>query len=116
MTIRQAAPQIAYDDLETLLPDWQIHLEARRRQPATISSYLTVGRTLNRFLVAKGMPTKVSVITREHLEHFFADLHKRVSAATAAKHYRSLQQLFKFLVEDGEITSSPMERMHPRGA
>jgi site-specific recombinase XerD len=113
VTVRQAPPQIAYDDLAALLPDWQIHLEARRRRPGTISSYLTVGRTLNRFLVANGMPTKVSAITREHVEHFFADLHKRVSAATAAKHYRSLQQLFKFLVEDGEITSSPMERMHP---
>ncbi len=30
-----------------------------------------------------------------------------------AKHYRSLQQLWRFLVEDGEITRSPMERMRP---
>ena len=30
-----------------------------------------------------------------------------------AKHYRSLQQLFKFLIDDGEITSNPMERMSP---
>jgi site-specific recombinase XerD len=111
--IRQAAPQIAYDDLATLLPDWQIHLEAHRRQPRTVSSYLTVGRTFNAFLVANGMPTKVSAITREHIEHYFADLHKRVAAATAAKHYRSLQQLFKFLIIDGEITNNPMERMSP---
>jgi site-specific recombinase XerD len=30
-----------------------------------------------------------------------------------AKHYRSLQQLFRWLVEDGEIGHSPMERMRP---
>ena len=33
--------------------------------------------------------------------------------ATVAKHYRSLQQLFRWLVEDGEIPRSPMERMSP---
>ncbi len=30
-----------------------------------------------------------------------------------AKHYRSLQQLFVWLVDDGEIERSPMERMRP---
>jgi site-specific recombinase XerD len=113
VTKSQVAAQVTHDDLATLLADWRIHLEALRRQPATITSYLTVGRTFDEFLVANGMPTRVSVITREHVEHFFADLHQRVAAATAAKHYRSLQQLFKFLVEDGEITASPMERMRP---
>jgi site-specific recombinase XerD len=111
--IRQATPQITYDDLAALLDDWRIHLEAHRKQPRTVSSYLTVGRNFHAFLIARGMPTKVSAITREHIEHYFADLHKRVAAATAAKHYRSLQQLFKFLIVDGEITSSPMERMRP---
>jgi site-specific recombinase XerD len=113
VTIRQATPINTYDDLGVLLPDWQIHLQAHNRGERTITSYLTVGRTFHTFLVAQGMPTKVSAITREHIEHYFADLHKRVAPATAAKHYRSLQQLFKFLIVDGEITSSPMERMHP---
>ncbi len=30
-----------------------------------------------------------------------------------AKRYRSLQQLFKWLTDDGEIDRSPMERMSP---
>src|SRR5215203_4318648 len=37
----------------------------------------------------------------------------RTKPATVAKHYRSLQQLFRFLIDDGEITASPMERMKP---
>jgi site-specific recombinase XerD len=57
------------------------------------------------------MPTGASAITREHVEHYLADLRDRVAPATAAKHYRSLQQLFKWLTEDGETTRSPMERM-----
>jgi site-specific recombinase XerD len=102
-----------YNDLETLLSDWQISLRARGRQPSTIQSYLNCARNLYGFLVARGMPTAVTSITREHIEHFLADMFDRVSAATVAKHYRSLQQLFRFLVDDGEIPSSPMERMSP---
>jgi site-specific recombinase XerD len=113
VTLRQATPTITYDDLATLLPDWQISLKAKGRRAGTIASYLTVARTFNAFLVAQGMPTRVSAITREHIEHFLADLFDRTKPATVAKHYRSLQQLFKFLVDDGEIASNPMERMHP---
>jgi integrase len=36
-----------------------------------------------------------------------------VRPATVATHYRSLQQLFRWLVDDGEIERSPMERMRP---
>ncbi|MEO9238763.1 MAG: hypothetical protein ABI418_11805 [Jatrophihabitantaceae bacterium] len=35
-----------------------------------------------------------------------------LSPATVAKHYRSLQQLFKWLADDGEITRSPHTFAH----
>jgi site-specific recombinase XerD len=112
MTSRQAAATI-YNDLDQLLPDWQISLRARGRQAGTISSYLNVGRAFHGFLVQQGMPTAVTSITREHVEHYLAEMFDRTAPATVAKHYRSLQQLFRFLVDDGEITSSPMKRMSP---
>jgi hypothetical protein len=59
------------------------------------------------------MPTSATGIAREHLEAFLAALSDRLSPATVAKHDRSLQQLFRWLVEDGEIGHSPMERMRP---
>ena len=59
------------------------------------------------------MPTAASAIARDHLEAFLAALTERVSPATVAKHYRSMQQLFRWMVEDGEIGHSPMERMRP---
>lgn len=109
-----AAPDlIEIDHIRTLLPDWRRHLKARNRTESTIASYLRCGEALAGYLEAQGMPQAVGTIKREHLEAFFADLLDRVSAATTAKHYRSLQQLFKWLADDGEIERSPMERMHP---
>jgi site-specific recombinase XerD len=105
--------QVPLDDLRVLLPDWRTHLRARNVAPSTIASYLRVGDALLAFLADKGMPTAVGKLTRDHLEAFLADLTDRCAPATVAKHYRSLQQLFRWLVDDGELTRSPMERMRP---
>jgi site-specific recombinase XerD len=94
-------------------PDWNVHLRARGRTRGTRDSYMVVARTFVAYLQSKGMPTSASGVTREHIEHYLADLHDRVSPATVAKHYRSLQQLWRWLAQDGEIPRSPMERMHP---
>ncbi|MEV6348560.1 tyrosine-type recombinase/integrase [Actinoplanes sp. NPDC051851] len=101
------------DDIRTLLPDWQRHLKAKNRSAETIKSYLRCGNNLADWLVEQGMPTLVGSITREHLEAFFGAMLDRLSPATTAKHYRSLQQFWKWLLDDGEITRSPMERMSP---
>jgi site-specific recombinase XerD len=111
MTTRTQAP--ALDDLAVLLPDWRTHLRARNVAPSTIKSYLRVGEALHEYLLAQGMPTTVSALTRDHLEAFLAALTDRCSPATVAKHYRSMQQLFRWLVDDGELPRSPMERMRP---
>ncbi len=105
--------QVPLDDLAVLLPDWRTHLRARNVAPSTIASYLRVGESLHTYLVAQGMPTAVGSLTRDHLEAFLAALTERCSPATVAKHYRSLQQLFRWLVDDGELPRSPMERMRP---
>ncbi len=103
----------APDDLADLLDDWRIHLRSKGRSLATINSYLTVGRTFVKYLTAHGLPTGASVVTRSHLERYLGDMRERVSAATVAKHYRSLQQLFRWLTEDEEIVVSPMAKMSP---
>lgn len=118
---------LAVDDLQTLLPDWRIHLKARNLSPGTVNTYLRDGEQLAEFLVRSGMPTAVGDIGREHIEMYLVDLSERtarrkdpatgkpakVSAAYVNKQYRSLQQLFKWLHEDGEITTDPMARMKP---
>lgn len=100
--------------LAELVDDWQRHLREKNRSPETIKSYANVARYFLAFLVESGMPLVVTAITREHVEAYI--VHRQNlgrSAADVAKHYRSLQQLFKWLVDDGEIDHSPMERMSP---
>ena len=111
--MEQAPPRVAVDDLSVLLPDWRTHLRARNVAPRTIASYLEVDRNLLAWLTEAGMPTTASGVRREHVEAFLAALGDRVSPATVAKHYRSLQQLFRWLVDDGEVPDSPMARMRP---
>ena len=109
----QATSTLKLDSLSLLLPDWRTHLRARNVAPSTISSYLTVGRNLLVYLDERGMPNTAGGVRREHLESFLADMGDRLSPATTARHYRSLQQLFRWLVEDGEIPASPMANMRP---
>jgi site-specific recombinase XerD len=120
MGVSQTLNTSAMDDLSLLLEDWSTHLRARNVAPSTIASYAKVGRSLLAYLRETGMPTGVTAVRREHLEAFLADLAERpthrgapMSAATVARHYRSLQQLFRWLVEDGELADSPMARMRP---
>jgi site-specific recombinase XerC len=104
-------PIPAFDDLRTLLPDWRTHLRARNVAPSAMASYITVGENLLAYLLEAGMPTTAGGVHGEHLEAFLADMGDRLSAATVATHHRSLQQLFRWLVDDGEIDSSPMAKM-----
>jgi site-specific recombinase XerC len=104
----------APDSLQGLLPDWRISLRARGRSLATIASYLTVGESFTDYLSAHGMPDGAGTIAREHVGQYLADMRDcGFAPATMAEHYRSLQQLFKWLTDDGEIPRSPMERMSP---
>lgn len=121
MSSRDVA-NVPLDDLRELLPDWQRHLRAANKAPNTISSYLRVADEFVGFLVEQGMPTSAAAIGREHIEHYLVHLQERpnkrtgkpLSAANIAKHYRSLQQLFKWLDEvEGEIDSSPFAKMSP---
>jgi len=108
-----AAVATDYRTLEGLIPSWERSLRARNRSPRTVRSYGDTARMLVVFLSEKGMPTDVARLTREHIEVFIEDQLMRWRPATAAVRYRSLQQLFKWLVEEGEISSSPMTRMRP---
>jgi site-specific recombinase XerD len=49
----------------------------------------------------------------EHIEAFIVHLLETRSAATASNRQRALQQFFKWAVDEGEITASPMDRMKP---
>jgi site-specific recombinase XerD len=110
------------DDLGELLQDWARHLRGRNRAPRTIDSYLEVGNAFRGFLVREGRSTLIGDIGRREVEDYLLDLAERnhdrtpgkaISAATVARHYRSLQQLFRWLEHEEEIQQSPFVKMSP---
>ena len=60
-----------------------------------------------------GCPGAVDAIHREHVESYIEDQLARHKPSTALVRYKSLQQFFRWCVDEGEIVSSPMERMKP---
>ncbi|MGH9077091.1 MAG: tyrosine-type recombinase/integrase [Acidimicrobiales bacterium] len=100
-------------DLDALIPAWLRSLRAENKSPKTVETYGEAARLFHRFLIEHGMPTEATKLTREHVETFVADLLERYKPATASNRYRALGRLFAFLIEEGELTASPMARMKP---
>ena len=88
-------------------------LKARNRSPRTINIYRESAQQLIDYLRQAAMPTAATKITREHIEAYLADLQDRVKPGTVSVRYRSLQQLFRWLTVEREITKNPMVSMHP---
>jgi site-specific recombinase XerD len=107
------ATSLSVNDLRLLVPDFERALRAAGKQPKTLRVYGDAARLLIDFFIANGMPTEADKITREHVETFILDQVERYAPATANQRYRSLAQLFKYLVEEGEISNSPMGKMKP---
>ncbi len=110
-SMRASTAPTILGDLRPLVASFGRHLRASNLAPRTVQSYQEAAYQLVDFLAARGMPTSVASVKREHIESYIEDLLSRFTATTAAVRFRSLQQLFRFLVEDGEVTESPMARM-----
>lgn len=90
------------------------HLRATNKAPRTVQTYLDALDHFDRFLSEQGMPHDLGLIERGHLEGFLVHLQdKGRAAASVANRFRSLQQFFRWLVDEGEIPSNPMARMRP---
>jgi site-specific recombinase XerD len=98
--------------LADLIPSWERSLRAANRSPKTIRAYGDSARLFECFLAEHGMPTAVAKLGREHLEVFMEDQLRCWKPTTALVRYRSLQQFFKWALEENEIEHHPMERMH----
>lgn len=110
---RRPTATSSVEDLTTLIRSWQLHLRAANLSRRTIGNYLEGAGQLVDYLTTTGMPTDAPSITREHVESFIAHIVDTRSPSTALTRYRDIQQLFKWLEEEGEISSNPMARMRP---
>jgi site-specific recombinase XerD len=101
------------NDVAELRRGFEVSLRSRNRSPKTIKSYLEAVDLFREFSVAAGFPTAVDRITRDNVETFVADQLERWTPKTGQIRYGSLRQFFKWCVEEGEITISPMVNMKP---
>lgn len=106
-------PIVTPGDLGANAASFARHLRASNLAPRTVRTYMEGVERLATFLERQGMPTDLSSIRREHIESFISDILDTGKPATAANRYRSIQQLFKWAVDEGEIRESPMARMRP---
>ncbi len=120
--MQQVSPPeiIAGGDLLDNLRSYTRHPRASNVSSRTVQTYSEAVRQLGDFLGARGMPTDVAKIKREHVEAFVEDLLTRRHAngaafkpSTAHNRYRGCKAFFGWLVDEGEIKSNPMERMRP---
>jgi site-specific recombinase XerD len=113
MVITTTPHQCATGDYPMLARSFRRSLLAENKSPHTISAYMEAVRLLGIFLEDRGMPTNVTDIAREHVEAFVTDLLATKSAGTANTRYRGIQQYFKWLVAEGEVSESPMKNTKP---
>lgn len=105
-----APPQLG--DLQLYADSWRLHLRAERKSPLTIRLYMGTLADLARFLRSRGMPTDPSAISGEHLREYLTDqLDRGLSAKTVHSRHGFLSVFFRWLVDEGEITASPMARI-----
>jgi site-specific recombinase XerD len=95
--------------LDVLATSFARHLRAANRSPSTIRSYL---EGVQRLIEYTGSVEAASV-TRDQMVGFLADQVGRWKAATAANRFRSLQQFWRWAVEEGEVAASPMAGLRP---
>jgi len=103
----------ALNDVLALAINFDLSLRARNRAPETVKSYVGTVEQFGGFLLMSGFPTSIDRIEREHVESFIADQLARWKPKTARIRYGNLQQFFKWCVEKGEITETPMKNVRP---
>ncbi len=98
--------------LEKAAPSFVRSLRAANKTPATIRAYSSAVDLLDRYLATQGMPRAVNAIRREHIEAWLVSLQEAGNRPGSVNNrYRSLQPLWKWLADEGEITESPMLKM-----
>ncbi len=112
-TLHRSCRLLPLNDVFALARGFELSLRARNRSRETVKSYVGTVEMLGEFLLASGFPTSIDCIRREHIESFIADQLARWKPKTARIRYGNLQQFFKWCVEEGEISDTPMQNVKP---
>jgi site-specific recombinase XerD len=99
----------SYTGNDLLLRSFARSLRARNRSPRTISSYLEAVRLLSQHADGRDL---LSLRPRD-IEAFLADQLDHHRPTTAAVRFRSIQQLYRWAMEEDLIQRSPMAGLRP---
>lgn len=92
--------------LAPLLPSWQRHLRAKNRSIETISTYMQGAVRLDRWLELHDV-ADLNAIRKHHLESWLGHLLDTGADTTASNRWRSVKQLMRWLVDEGELAANP---------
>jgi len=97
---------------QMLLDSYNFSLRSDNLAEHTVRSYDQTVRALVQFLVDQGMPTLPGRITREYIEAFqVAQVKGGRKPGTVAVRHVALKRYFRWLIDEGEIKQSPMDKM-----
>jgi integrase/recombinase XerC len=94
-------------DLQRLRTSWLRALRARSLSANTLRVY---SDALDQ-LAAHAGADSVAELERSAIESYLADLAAAQSPGTVSVRHRALRQFFNWLVDEGELDASPMQRM-----
>ncbi len=100
VAIRKHQPTVAAGDIPVNIRSFEWHLRAENRFAQTIRTY---AESAGQF----------AAIRRGHVESFTSHLLVQWKPATAGSRYRGLQAFFRWLADEGEMKTSPVEQMKP---
>ena len=106
-------PRHPQADLAANIDAWVNHVDDTLHE-RTVAIYGKAARTLQTFLETQGV-TSTRSITRRNLEGFYAFLRddKGWAPATINQTHRALKQFFDYLLDEKELTESPMKHIKP---
>lgn len=112
MTTQSRATHTSDTDLHYLRRSFLRHLAADRRSTATRTAYRAAVDQLEAFLAAHALPTTVRQLQADHVDAFFVSLHERqLRPSTILARHHALSRFFGWLVDEGELTDSPMAQL-----
>ncbi|MDQ3772073.1 MAG: tyrosine-type recombinase/integrase [Actinomycetota bacterium] len=98
-------------DISEMSASFARALWAENLSPKTVWVYTASVKALRDHLVSHDAPTDVRQVTRRHIEAFITDQLARLKPNSVASQFRSLRRFFGWLVDEGEIESSPLKGM-----
>lgn len=105
---------IAPEPWGSLINEWVITLRSENKSARTVRGYTDPVTWFHAWLVERpDAPTEPDEIKPTHIRAWIAHRVEATSPGNAHNNYRALQQWFRFLVDEGEITTHPMAGLKP---